>query len=129
MLHITRYEDWGGSGGLMVKFSNQCRCFRTCPILPGLLRFGQTFPYFSRVSLVCVGRLEADIVLGLDDQPGGLRRTGASLRGCLYYPRPRFEREAVERPQQLCVRGNQAADDVSYTSNTHFEYPLTMHSA
>jgi len=85
----------------------------------------------TRVSflLVCVDRLEADMVLGLDDQPGGLRRTGASLRRCLYYPRPGTEREEVERPQQLCVRGNQAADDVSYTSNTHFEHPLTMHSA
>jgi len=33
-----------------------------------------------RFLLLCVGRLQAEMHLGLDDQPGGLCRTRASLR-------------------------------------------------
>jgi len=77
-----------------------------------------------RVSLLlaCADQPQAEMHPGLDDQPGGLRRTGAGLRRCLYCPRPGVEGEEIERPQQLCVRGNQAADDVGRTGNTHFEH-------
>jgi len=42
--------------------------------------------------------MQAEMDLGLKDQPGRLRRTGAGLRRGLHCPRPRTEREAVERP-------------------------------
>ena len=53
--------------------------------------------------------------LGHDDQPNGIRRTWDGLRRRLYRPGSGIEREEIERPQQLRVRGNQPADEVSYT--------------
>ena len=65
--------------------------------------------------------MQSEIHLGRDDEPDGLRRTWAGLRRRLHRPRPRTEREEVERTQQLRVRGNQATDDVSYTNDAQFE--------
>ena len=59
--------------------------------------------------------------LGCDDEPDGLRRTWVGLRRSLYRPRPGTEREEVERPKQLRVRSNRAADNVSCATNAHFE--------
>ena len=62
--------------------------------------------------------------LGRDDEPDGLRRTWAGLCRCLCRPRPGTVWEEIERPEQLCVRGNKTADDVSYASNEVFEHPI-----
>ena len=61
---------------------------------------------------------------GQVDQPGGLRRTWAGLRRRLHHPRPGTEREEVERSRYFRARGDQSADDVSYTSNVHPEQPV-----
>ena len=60
--------------------------------------------------------------LGCDGEPDGLRRTWAGLCRYLCSPRPGTEREEIERPEQLCVRDDQTADDVSDASNEYFEY-------
>ena len=57
---------------------------------------------------------------GVDDQRGGLRRTWVGLRRRLYRPQSGFGWEGVERPQQLRMRSNQTADDVSWISGGRF---------
>ena len=87
-------------------------------IIPAKAVFGTVSVILTmiRVSLplVYVDRLRTETRPGFDDQPGGLRRTWVGLRRHLYHPRQRVEGEKIGRPQQPCVGGNRAAEDVSY---------------
>ena len=76
-----------------------------------------------KVSLLCffVGRLQTEMHLGNNDQRNGLCRTWASMCRSLYGPQPGTGREEIERAQGLSVRGNQPANDVSYTDTICFE--------
>ena len=93
--------------------------FGSVSILLTMIRVGSVL-FYDQI-------FHVDVIPGLYAQQPRLRRTRASLRGCMSKPRPWGERKAIGRDQSIRARRDWAVKDVGLTGDGYCTQ-LTHHA-